>query len=108
MDTVISNIIKCNNVFMNKTIKFYSILYAPQIAITGQLNSKGTNTSLGRTGVFSAGKNDSEINILNPRTYTQIHIPTWYGGGEGFIGPLPKVFVMLQHFETILHSVEIL
>ena len=34
MDTVISNIIKCNNVFMNKTIKFYSILYAPQIAIT--------------------------------------------------------------------------
>ena len=47
---------------------------------------------------------------LNPRTYTQIHIPPWYGGrgGEGLIGPLPKVFVMLQHFETILHSVEIL
>ena len=28
------------------------------VEITGQLNSQGTNTSLGRTGVLSAGKND--------------------------------------------------
>ena len=39
--------------------------------------------SLGRTGVFSAGKNDSEINIRNSRTYTQIHIPTVVRGGGG-------------------------
>ena len=66
--------------------------------------------SLGRTGVFSAGKNDSEINIRNSRTYTQIHIPTVVrgGGGVGVIRPFPEVFVMLQYFETILHLVEIL
>ena len=35
------------------------------VEITGQLNSQGTNTSFGRTGVLSAGKNDCEVNILN-------------------------------------------
>ena len=33
--------------------------------ITGQLNSQGTNTSLGRTGVLSAGKYDCGVDILN-------------------------------------------
>ena len=66
--------------------------------ITGQLNSQGTNTSLERIGVFSAGKNDSEVDldILNPRTYMQIHTSTvvhWGGGGGGVgvDGTLPKI-----------------
>ena len=45
------------------------------------------------------GKTDSEINILSPRTYTQIHTPTVvHEGGGGVMEPFPKVFDMLQYF----------
>ena len=49
--------------------------------------------------------------LLNPRTYTQIHTPTEVqgeggGGGEVVMEPVPRVFDMLQYFETILPSVE--
>ena len=56
--------------------------------ITGQLNSQGTNTSLERIGVFSAGKNDSEVHldILNPWKYMQIHTSTVVHGGGGGVG----------------------
>ena len=79
--------------------------------IPGQLNSQGTNTSLERTGVFSAGKNDSEVDLdkLNPRKYMQIHTSTVvHGVGGALMEPFPKVFDMLQYFQMILHSVEIL
>ena len=42
---------------------------------------------------------------LNPRTCTKIHIPTVVQEG-GLMEPLPRVFHMLQYFETILPSVE--
>ena len=52
---------------------------------------------------------DSEINILNPRTYTQIHTPTVVQGvGRWLMEPFPKVFDMLQYFQMILPLVEIL
>ena len=55
------------------------------VEITGQLNSQGTNTRLERTGVFSSGKNNSAVNVLKRRKYTQIHTPPWYreGGADG-------------------------
>ena len=38
---------------------------------------------------------------------TQIHTPTVVQGrGGGLMGPLPRVFDMLQYFEAILPSVE--
>ena len=40
---------------------------------------------------------------LTPWTYTQIHTPP---GGKGLVEPLPRVFDMLQYFETIWPSVE--
>ena len=45
--------------------------------------------------------------LINPWTYTQIHIPTVVqrGGGGGWMEP-PRDFDMLQYFETILPSVE--
>ena len=49
---------------------------------------------------------------LNSRTYTQIHTLTvvqgdgGVGGGGGVMEPLPRVFNMLQSFETILPLVE--
>ena len=44
--------------------------------------------------------------MFNPRTYTQIHTPPWYKGW-GLMKPgLPRVFDVLQYFETILPSVE--
>ena len=44
---------------------------------------------------------------INPRMYTQIHTPTVVqgGGGEG-MEPLPRVFDMLQYYETILPLVK--
>ena len=46
----------------------------------------------------------NELNtILNPRTYKQIHTPTVVqGGGGGWMEPFPRVFDILQYFETIL------
>ena len=44
--------------------------------------------------------------MVHPRTYTQIHTPPWYKEEEGLMEPLPRVFDMLQYFETILPSVE--
>ena len=45
----------------------------------------------------------NELNtILNPRTYKQIHTPTVVQGGGGWMEPFPRVFDMLQYFETIL------
>ena len=46
---------------------------------------------------------------LNSRTYTQIHTLTVVqgaGGGGWLMEPLPRVFNMLQSFETILPLVE--
>ena len=43
---------------------------------------------------------------LNPRTNKQIHTPTVVEGGRGLMEPLPGVFNMLQHIETILLLVE--
>ena len=44
---------------------------------------------------------------LNPRTNKQIHTPTVVQeGGRGLMEPLPGVFNMLQHIETILPLVE--
>ena len=47
---------------------------------------------------------------INPRTYTQFHIPTVLqrvgGGGERVLAPLTRGFEMLQYFVTILPSVE--
>ena len=45
---------------------------------------------------------------LNPRTNKQIHTPTVVqgAGGGGLMEPLPGVFNMLQHIETILLLVE--
>ena len=46
-------------------------------------------------------------NLINPRTYKQIHTPTVVqGGGGGVDGTPPGVFDMLQYFETILPPVE--
>ena len=45
--------------------------------------------------------------MFNPRTYTQIHTPAVVQGmGRGRTETLPRVFDMLQYFETILPSVE--
>ena len=43
---------------------------------------------------------------LNPRTKKQIHTPTVVQGAGGLMEPLPGVFNMLQHIETILLLVE--
>ena len=43
---------------------------------------------------------------LNPRTNKQIHTSTVVEGGRGLMEPLPGVFNMLQHIETILLLVE--
>ena len=46
---------------------------------------------------------------FNPRTYTQIQIPTVVrrgGGGAGVDGTPPQSFDMLQYFATILPLVE--
>ena len=48
---------------------------------------------------------DSTVLVINPRTYMQIHTPTVVQG-SGVDGPPPRVFDMLQYFETILPSVE--
>ena len=46
-----------------------------------------------------------QILYINPRTYTPIHTPP--SGTRGVNGPPPpRVFEMLQYFETILPSVE--
>ena len=42
---------------------------------------------------------------FNPRTYKQINIPPSYKGRR-WMEPLPRVFDMLQYFETILPLVE--
>ena len=41
---------------------------------------------------------------LNARTPSKFYTPPWYrgGGGGGWMEPLPGVFDMLQHIETIL------
>ena len=44
--------------------------------------------------------------MFNPRMYTQIHTPTVAGTRRGVLEPLPRVFDMLQYFETISTSVE--
>ena len=43
---------------------------------------------------------------INPRKYMRIHTPTVVKGGVGgsWMEPLPRVFYMLQYFETILPS----
>ena len=44
---------------------------------------------------------DSTVLVINPRTYTQIHTPTVVQVGvDG--PPPPRLFGMLQYFETIL------
>ena len=44
---------------------------------------------------------------LNPRTKKQIHTPTVVQrAGGGLMEPVPGVFNMLQHIETILLLVE--
>ena len=43
---------------------------------------------------------------FNPRTYTQIHTPTWYKWRGEVMEPLPRVFDLLQYFGTILPSME--
>ena len=46
---------------------------------------------------------DSTVLVINPRTYMQIHTPTVVQGGvDG--PPPPRLFDMLQYFETILPS----
>ena len=46
---------------------------------------------------------DSTVLVINPRTYTQIHTPTVVQVGvDG--PPPPRLFDMLQYFETILPS----
>ena len=66
---------------------------------------------------FALGKNigvkrfnlkvSSCIGTVYPRTYTQIHTPTVVQGGRGaWMEHLPRVFDMLQYFETILPLVE--
>ena len=48
--------------------------------------------------------------VYYPQTHMQIFTPTVVqgggGGGKGWMEPLPRVFDMLQYFETILTSVE--
>ena len=45
--------------------------------------------------------------VYYPQTHMQIFTPTVVqGGGGGWMEPLPRVFDMLQYFETILTSVE--
>ena len=40
---------------------------------------------------------------FNPWTYIQIHTPPYkVGGGGGLIKTLPRIFDMLEFFETIL------
>ena len=47
------------------------------------------------------------VALLDPRTYTQIHTSTVVlEAGVGWMEPLPRVFDMLQYFETILLLVE--
>ena len=46
---------------------------------------------------------------IDPRTYTQIDSPTVVqkdGGGGGVVEHLPRVFDVLQYFETTLSSVK--
>ena len=43
---------------------------------------------------------------LNPLTNKEIHTPTVVEGERGLMEPLPGVFNMLQHIETILLLVE--
>ena len=43
---------------------------------------------------------------VNPRTNRQIHTPTVVRGGGGVDGTSPRVFDILQYFETILPLVE--
>ena len=44
---------------------------------------------------------------FNPQAYKQIHTPTWYKVvQEELKEPFPRVFDMLQYFETILRSVD--
>ena len=43
--------------------------------------------------------------FVNPREYRQIHTPTHHGTrgwGGGEMEPLPRVFYMLQYFETMV------
>ena len=41
--------------------------------------------------------------FVNPREYRQIHTPTpWYKRLGGEMEPLPRVFDMLQYFETMV------
>ena len=47
-----------------------------------------------------------QILYINPRTYTPIHTPPVVQGGVNGPLPPPRVFDMLQYFETILPSVE--
>ena len=50
---------------------------------------------------------DSTVLVINPGTYMHIHTPTVVqGGGVDGPPPPPRVFDMLQYFETILPSVE--
>ena len=45
--------------------------------------------------------------IINHRTFTQIHTPTVVQeGGGGWMEPLPGVFDTLQYFETFLPLVK--
>ena len=43
---------------------------------------------------------------INPRTSSKFIPPPWYKEGRGLMETLPKVFNMLQYFETILPSME--
>jgi len=59
------------------------------------------------TDLFALTKLIKTFKSVNPRTYTQIYTPTVIQGvGEGFMKPLPRVFDMLQYFESILPSVK--
>ena len=49
---------------------------------------------------------DSTVLVINPRTYMQIHTPTVVqgGGGGGCGWTPPRLFDMLQYFETIFNT----
>ena len=49
---------------------------------------------------------NKEVNPQRHARKSQIHTPTVVQGGGGWMEPHPRVFDMLQYFETILPLVE--
>ena len=58
------------------------------------------------TTVYNKGKVRGIIDILFLGRTGKFILPLWYKGGMGWMEPLPRVFHMLQYFETILPLVE--